>query len=134
MEISVTHVKQKDLPDYVFPDGLRPAADLPQNAPVEQPPTAALAASASVAGVEQAAQEANANLAEAMQEEVSTSGDSKRRRVEKCGMEGSRQEAVPDSQTRENGAEHSGERHPGSGEKRRRVGYMHLPYCLLPLY
>ena len=122
MEISVTHVKQKDLPGYVFPDGRRPAADLAQKPPVKQPPTAALAAPASVAGVEQAAQEANANLAEAMQEEASTSGDSKRRRVEKDGLEGNPQEAVTDWQTRENGAEHPKDQQPGSGEKRKRVG------------
>ena len=82
MEISVTHVKQKDLPVYVFPDSSRPSTDLSQKPPVSQPPAAAKAASASIAGVEAAAQEANTNLAEAMQEGSDKSGDLKRRRVE----------------------------------------------------
>lgn len=81
MEISVTHVKQKDLPNYAFPDGTRPPTDLAQKAPVSQPPAAAKAASASVAGAEAAAQEANANLAEAMQEGFSDQGSAKRRRL-----------------------------------------------------
>ena len=129
MEISVTHVKQKDLPSYVFPDGQRPASDLPQNAPVKQPPTAALAASASVAGVEQAAQEANANLAEAMQEDGSSSGGSKRRRVDRDVVERSQQEAVPDLENGANGTEPTEEQ--GSGEKRKRV---RLCQFLLKLY
>lgn len=119
MEISVVHVKQKDLPSNVFPDGYRPI-DLPANPPADQPPPAAMAAPASVAGAQQAAQEAAENLAEAMKE--GGSGDSKRRRVERGGTDGSLQEAVPQQQHGEtNGAGQSGGRHPSSGEKRKRV-------------
>lgn len=129
MEISVVHVKQKDLPGYVFPDGYRPI-DLPANPPADQPPPAAMAAPASVAGAQQAAQEAAENLAEAMQE--GGSGDSKRRRVERGGTGGSLQEAVPEQQNgATNGAGQSGGRHPNSGEKRKRVSLQAISQTLV---
>lgn len=101
MEISVTHVKQKDLPDYVFPGGIRPLADLSQKPPVMQPLAAANAASASVAGAEVAAQEANANLAEAMQEGT-----------DKAVLKRSRAEEAADHDTKSSGL-------PSPGKKAR---------------
>lgn len=68
MDIDIKHVKQKDLPLYVFPDSMRPASDLSSNKPIRQPATAAMGASASVAGAQAAAVEASANMAQAMQE------------------------------------------------------------------
>lgn len=49
MDLDVKHVKQKDLPLYVFPDAMR-LVDLSSNRPVRQPATAAMGAPASVAG------------------------------------------------------------------------------------
>lgn len=95
MDISVHHLRQRDLPDSVFPGGRRPAADLPLPAAVPQPALAAKASSAAVAGVNTAAQEANANLAQAMQaadQEAAAphrarpmSGEKRRRVEEKVG-------------------------------------------------
>ena len=127
MEISVTHVKQKELPDYAFPDSTRPVTDLAAKPPVTQPPTAAKAASASVAGAEAAAQEANANLAEAMQEGGSTQGDAKRRRLSgEAEPSGLQSEAQRDGETDDSAAgKHlsrpaSGDSGEQSGDKRKR--------------
>lgn len=123
MEISVTHVKQKDLPEYVFPDGCRSGSDLAQQPPVNPPPVAAKAAPASVAGVEAAAQEANANLAEAMEEGSTGQGGSKRRRVSTEAEQAPLDPNALDQGQEDEGAKHtaaarsSGET---SGEKRRR--------------
>ena len=50
MDIAVHHLKQRDLPAHVFPEGKRPTAELPPPEVVPQPAVAATAAPASIAG------------------------------------------------------------------------------------
>ena len=50
MDIAVHHLKQRDLPAHVFPEGRRPTAELPPPEVVPQPAVAATAAPASIAG------------------------------------------------------------------------------------
>ena len=50
MDIAVHHLKQRDLPAHVFPEGKRPTAELPPPEVVPQPAVAATAVPASVAG------------------------------------------------------------------------------------
>ena len=132
MEISVTHVKQKDLPDYAFPDGTRPLTDLEQNPPVSQPQAAASTAPASLAGAEAAAQQANANLAEAMQEGSAQQGVAKRRRISGEGDKQVDAEERGEDEGMESAPDiASEETRQRSGEKRKRQAQAGLSWLLV---